>query len=343
MNSSAPVSFSRRDALRLIGTAGGFALASPVWLAAAEGEGKRPAPPSLAGDQAGYYRFKIGELEAVALLDGGMTLPSDKSPFGVDEAPGAVAAALDAALLPKERVHVPFAALLVRTGGELVLIDAGCGSLFGQAGGRLTGVLGSIGVKPEQITAVIVTHAHRDHVGGLIDAEKRPVFPHAKIFLGRKEHDFWMSSSPDLSGMAVPPEGAKDFVLGAQNALGAYRERLQLVAGGDRILENFELLDTPGHTPGHLAVIVGSGPEQLLHMADVAIHHALTFAHPGWRFAFDADPGLAVETRKKLLDRAAADRLRLFGTHLPFPALGRVKKAASGAAYEFVPEPFAVG
>jgi hypothetical protein len=70
---------------------------------------------------------------------------------------------------------------------------------------------------------------------------------------------------------------------------------------------------------------------------------ALSFAHPGWRFAFDAEPALAVETRKKLLDRAAADRLRVFGTHLPFPSLGRVKKAGAGAAYEFVPEPWAIG
>ena len=275
----------------------------------------------------------------MALFDGGMAPASDKSPFGVDEPPGAVAAALEAALLPRDQVQLSFNVLLVRAGSELVLIDAGCGPHMGAAGGKIFAAMSAIGVKPEQVTGIILTHAHRDHFGGLLDAEKRAVFPRAKLFVGRKEHDFWMSSEPDLSGMAVPAEAAKEFVLGAQAALSAYKDNRQLVAGGDRILEGFELLDTPGHTPGHLAVLIGSGKDQLLHFADVASHHALSFAHPGWRFAFDADPALAVETRRKLFDRAAAEKLRLFGAHMPFPGLGRVRKA--GNAYEFVIEPFA--
>ena len=354
---------SRREVLKWLGVAGGAIAAANLFTGKADssvpGGGEPPAPekkpaepakpesppkpppPGLAGEQAGYYRLKIGGLEAAALFDGGMTPASDKSPFGVDEPPGAVAAALDAALLPKDRVEVPFNVLLVRAGAELVLIDSGCGPHMGAAGGKMFAAMSAIGVKPEHVTGIILTHAHRDHFGGLLDAEKRPVFPQAKLFVGKKEHDFWMSSSPDLSGMAVPPEATKEFVTGAQTALGAYKDGIQLVAGGDRILENFQLLDTPGHTPGHLAVVVGSGKDALLHFADVSSHHAISFAHPGWRFAFDADPALAVETRRKLFDRAAAERLRLFGAHMPFPGLGRVKKTGAGA-YEFVPEPFAV-
>ena len=354
---------SRREALKWFGALSGVIAAANLFTGKADssqpGGGEPPAPekrpagaakpevgtkaplPELAGEQAGYYRLKIGGLDAVALFDGGVTPPSDQSPFGVDEPPGAVAAALDAALLPKDRVQVPVNALLVRAGAELVLIDSGCGPHMGAAGGKMFAALSSIGVKPEHVTGVVLTHAHRDNFGGLLDAEKRPAFPQAKLFVGKKEHDFWMSSSPDLSGMAVPPESMKEFVTGAQTALGAYKDRIQLVAGKDRILESFELLDTPGHTPGHLAVVIGSGKDALLHFADVAGHHAISFAHPGWRFAFDADPALAVETRRKLFDRAAAERLRLFGAHMPFPGLGRVRKTDAGA-YEFVPEPFAV-
>lgn len=348
---AAPASpLSRRQALKALGLAGGAMLAARMFLSADEpapamatpaAPPVKPPAPNLTGAQATSYRFKIGAFEAVAFLDGGMAVPADQSPFGVDEAKGAVATALDAALLPTDRVQMPFNVLLVRTGPELVLIDAGGGPLFGASAGKLSAGLGSVGIKPEQITGIILTHAHRDHFGGLLDAEKRPVFPNAKLFVGKKEHEFWMSSAPDLSGMAVPPEAAKEFVLAAQATLSAYKDRKELVASGDRILEGFELLETPGHTPGHLAVVIGSGKDQLLHFADVANHHALSFAQPGWRFAYDADPALAVETRRKLFDRAAADKLRLFGAHMPFPALGRMKKAAG--AYEFVPEPMAVG
>lgn len=338
-----PGQVSRREALRILGLAGGASLAAPVFLRAADEPAlaAKPAAPSLAGEQAGYYRFKIGAFDAVALLDGGFTPPPGQSPFGVDEKPGAVAASLDAALLPTDRVQLPFNVLLVRAGSELVLIDAGAGGAMGPAGGKTFAALAAVGVKPEHITGVILTHAHGDHCGGLVDAEKRAVFPHARLFVGRKEHEFWMASSPDLSGMAVPPEARAGFVLTAQTSIGAYKGRVHQVGGGDRILDGFELLETPGHTPGHLAVVIASGSDQLLHFADVVHHHAISFAHPGWRFAYDADPALAVETRRKLLDRAAADRLRLFGTHMPFPSLGRARKA--GDAYEFVPEPFMVG
>jgi glyoxylase-like metal-dependent hydrolase (beta-lactamase superfamily II) len=361
MNPSASSPWSRREVLKWLSVAGGSIAAANLFTGKADssqpGGGEPPAPekkpeaaakpdepksppPGLAGEQAGYYRFKIGSLDAVALFDGGMNPPSDKSPFGVDEPPGAVAGALDAAWLPKDRVQIPFNVLLVRAGADLVLIDSGCGPHLGESGGKMFAAMSAIGVKPEHITGIILTHAHRDHFGGLLDAEKRPVFPQAKLFVGKKEHEFWMASSPDLSGMAVPPDATKEFVTGAQTALGAYKDRVQLVSAGDRLLDNFEMLDTPGHTPGHLAVVIGSGKDALLHIGDVAIHQAIGFAHPGWRYAYDADPALAVETRRKLFDRASAERLRIFGAHVPFPGLGRVKKV--DGAYAFLIEPFAV-
>jgi glyoxylase-like metal-dependent hydrolase (beta-lactamase superfamily II) len=345
---------TRREMLGFLGLAGGGAFLggsllraadSPVAAKSGAGVVNNAAsvgPASLAGPQAGFYRFKIGEFEALSLQDGGMTPPADQSPFGVGEAPGAVAKALDEAMLPAAQVDVPFNVLLVRTKSELVLVDSGCGQNFGPLGGRLLTSLAAAGIRPEQITAVILTHAHGDHFGGLVNAETgRPTFANATHVMSRREHAFWTASAPDVSGMAVPPEGRAGAVAGAQKTLAALKDRWHLVEAGDRLLDGIELIDAPGHTPGHLALMFSSGNEQLLNFADAAHHHAITFARPEWRFAYDADAVLAVATRRRLFDRAAADRLRLWGTHMAFPALGRVRR--SGQAYEFVQEPFRLG
>lgn len=330
-------SFTRRDILRLFGFAGAAAAFGPVLL---RGDGSVPASTttaSLGGQLPALYPFRIGEYEALAIRDGGMAPAVAECPFGIGEPRERIAEALREAFLPTDNVQIPFNILLVRMGSELVMVDAGCGFAYGAPGGRLLTNLAAAGIKPEQITAIILTHAHGDHFGGLLDQNDQPVFKNARLFTSRTEHDFWMGSAPDLSNLNMPPEARTFMTKSAQKYLGAFKGRWEFVRGGDKLFGGIEFIDAAGHTPGHLAVLFSSGSEKLLHFADIAHHHVLSFAHPEWVIAFDANPKPAITTRRKLMERAAAERLRVFGSHMAFPSLGHVRKA--GAGFEFVIEP----
>jgi len=332
---------SRRDALRFFGLAGAAAAFSPTLLRATDSLPAVTPAHSLSGTQPGFYRFRIGEFEALALSDGGFTLATNESPFGVGEPREKVAATLHDTFLATDKVHMPFNVLLVRIGSELVMVDTGCGGLFGPAGGRLVGNLAAAGVKPEQITAIILSHVHGDHFGGLLDANKEPVFKNAKLFIHRQEHAFWTGAAPDLSALNMPDSVKKDFITGAQTCLNALKGKWQLISGGEKLFGGLEVVEAFGHTPGHIALLFSSGSDQMLHFVDIAHNHAISFAHPEWILAFDAQPSVAIATRKRLFDRAAADRLRVFGAHMPFAALGHVR--STNGQYEYVIEPSSIG
>lgn len=295
------------------------------------------APTSLAGAQPGFYRFGIGDFEALVLNDGQIALPIEQSPFGVGEPREDVVEVLEDAFLPANQVKLAVNVLLVRTKTDLVLVDTGCGTAFGDAGGRVAANLAAAGIKPEQVTVVVMTHLHGDHFGGLYDANNQPVFTNARYVLSRREHDFWMSS-PDLRSSPLPADVRKSFVQTAQAAVNGLKGKWELVDAKARPLDGVEFISAPGHTPGHLAVAFTSGSEQLINMADVAHHPEISFARPEWRLAFDTEPQAAAGTRRSFFDRVAADRSRIFGGHMPFPGLAHVR-AVSGH-FEYVPEPW---
>lgn len=322
-----PLNLSRRDALRLFGLTGVAALLPSTRLLA-----KDAAPaPSLQGDQPRHYRFKVGDFEALCLNDGGFAMPPADSPFGVNQPREKVAESLQAAFLPTDLVHMTFNVLLLRTPDGLVMIDAGTGNLFGPTAGHLPTALRAAGVDPKQIDVIIITHMHGDHFGGLLDASGQPVFPNAELFIHRKEHAFWAGGESDRLG---------DSAKGARRYLDAFKDKWQFVEGGDKPAPGIEIIDAFGHTPGHINLAITSGNEQLLHFVDIAHHSAISFAHPEWVIAWDVLPELGIESRTKVMDRASADKARVFGAHMPFPSLGHVRRA--GKAFEYVIEPWVV-
>jgi len=326
---------SRRDAFKLAGAAG--LMAAVPWGGVSEAVA---APPALKGPQAGgYYRFAIGEIEAVVISDGGVSFQPIQPNWAPEATKEELEGALRTAFLPTDRINLDINTLLLSIGGEVILVDSGAGGLFGPSLGKVRERMEAAGIRPAQVTGVVLTHAHGDHFGGLLDGEGKPVYPNANYFASKTEVDFWTGSDPDFSRLRIPKERRDQALAGARKYIAAIKDRLTPVAPGQKIMEGMEVVSAPGHTPGHIALLVTSGKEALLNSADTIHHHVLMFAHPGWTSAFDVDPKLGAETRRKILERAAGDGLRILGYHLPFPGIGHVR-TAKGGAFEWVPEPW---
>ena len=305
------------------------------------------AAPALAADPPAapkpvvpaYYPFKLGKFDALLANDGCFTFPGVQPFFATEGKPAEVTAALNAAFLPTDSVTLSCNSLLVNTGRERVLIDAGCGAMY-PGMGQLAANLKTAGVKPDEVTAVVLTHAHFDHFGGLFDPAGKPAFPNAVLHLPEAEEAFWTGPNPDLTGARVPAEMVAQVLAGTRKFFAGLPGKVERVRPGQKLFGGaVEVVAAPGHTPGMVAVLVdGGGSDQLLHIADAAHHHVLMFARPDWSAGIDTDPATAKVTRRRLFDRAAADRLRVTAAHLPFPGLGHVRRAGTG--YEWVPEPW---
>jgi glyoxylase-like metal-dependent hydrolase (beta-lactamase superfamily II) len=328
MNPTNLTPLNRRELLRLLGLGGLAAFAHSASAAETSATPAEPLHPAGA-----FHRFRVGDATAYVFSDGYLGLPIQ--PMLATEAPAAAVAEILASHFQSPQVQLPFNVLLVHLGSEWLLFDAGAGGFSAPTIGRLIPVMAAAGIKPEQITAVLISHAHGDHIGGLVDAKTGELhFPQAKHFIHRREYDFWTGPSPDTSGVRLSKEMIAAALQTAHTVLTAVKPKLEFVAPGDRLIEGVELIDAPGHTPGHLAFAITSGNEQLLHIVDAAHHEILMFAHLDWTMAGDVAPSLASATRKRLFDRAAADRTRIFAAHFAYPALGYVRRHETG--YEFV-------
>lgn len=275
------------------------------------------APPAPAAVAQTPYSFKIGDLQADALLDGTIKVANDGKTFGVGRPPAEVAAVLKGA--GRDSLDLSIQPLLVRGEGRIMLFDTGAARVGFAQGGQLLASMRAGGVEPAQVTDIFISHSHADHVGGLTDAAGALTFPNAAIHV----------SEPEWRAMQADP--------GQAALVKAITPKVAPFAPGAEILPGLvTAVEVRGHTPGHSAYEIASGDKRLLYIGDAMHHFVISVAKPDWTLEYDGGSATAPVSRRALLKMAADQDLQLYAVHFPYPGLGRVK--AQGEGFVWVPE-----
>ena len=258
--------------------------------------------------------FKVGALTVTALHDDDFSPANDGKTFAVGQSPDAVAQVLSAHGAPTAAIHMSVDALLLHDGGRVVLIDTGLGYRYH---GVLLGSLAKAGVAPEAVTDVLITHAHPDHIGGLVSQDGKSVFPKAKVRMSAAEWD-WVKSQPDLASF-----------------VGVIGPQVETFAPGAEVAPGVVAIALPGHTPGHTLYEIHSNGARLIDIGDTAHSSIVSLEKPDWKIQFDTDQAEGAAQRRAELTRLAASGETVFAPHFPFPGIGTV--ARDGDGFTWVP------
>ena len=311
---------SRRQAL--VGTAAVAGIGALGGLGLPNAEAK-----PMRGAQAPYfYRFRHGQMQITVVSDGPLPLGDPSGAFlGVSKQE--IGDMLSRNFLPPDNIVLEQNAVVVNTGSKLVLFDSGMGTntMLGKTTGRLLKSLREAAIDPRNIDAVVVSHGHIDHLGGLVGAKDVRLFPNAQIFISQADFDFWTDESK--------PAGMKDFIARARKNLLPYRDRTVFIKDGQEILPGIQAMAAPGHTVGHMVFMITSNGKSICNTGDLANHPILAIERPLVEFAYDTDGKQAAQSRVRILDMLASQKIPLLAYHFPWPGVGHVAKQGDGFRY----------
>ncbi len=238
---------------------------------------------------------------------------------------------LVANFLDKDNFEVEQNALVVNTGEKLILIDTGMGfrKVYGPRSGRLLANLRAAGINPALIDVVALSHAHPDHVWGLVGEDGKPNFPNAQIYITQADLEYWTDEAK-LSHPALGP-----YIGPIRDTLLPLRERIVFLKGGEDSVSGIQALSTPGHTVGHSSFVINSQGSSIVYLADLAHRPLLQMENPRAEFTRDTDPKQGVSSRLRVFDMVASQKIPILAYHFPWPGIGHVAKRGDG--YRYVP------
>ncbi len=302
------------------------AAAAPL-LAGAASTPARAAAPMLGSARPTFYRFQLGGFEVTTLLDGARQMDGPHPIFGENQDPEAVAAFAEENFLPGDQMENSFTPVLVNTGSELVLFDTG-NAAGGQPNvGNIPERLEAAGYSTDQIDVVVITHCHGDHIGGLM-RDGEAVYPNARYAISGTEYDWWTLDAP----IGTPRE--QQVALVESNVVSLV-ENMTMLSDGDDVVSGITAVAAHGHSPGHTAFHIESNGRRFMFFADAANHYVMSIRQPDWHVAYDMDKDMAIESRRRILDMLATERIPASGYHMPFPAVGYVER--DGDSFRWVP------
>jgi glyoxylase-like metal-dependent hydrolase (beta-lactamase superfamily II) len=266
------------------------------------------------------HESALGDVQLVSLNDGSFPFPARYFFSNVPEAVWRRELATDS----EGKIPVGHNYALLKSAGELIVIDTGYGDdTHGGRTGHLLDELARTGHRRDAVTSVVNTHAHGDHISRntvLADGLSKPAFPNARYYLGRGDWDRFNGPDGQLHHFGQHLRRLADLGM------------LTLVDGALQLTPEVSLLPTPGHTPGHMSVLIQSHGKMAIYLGDLC-HHPLHFAHPDWVSCFDTDPGLTPKTRAWVFQMALAHDALLVCPHAAAPGLGRLRQTARGLAW----------